>query len=307
MVAKSDVIVAAAYKQWRTVAVFSLKVFVMDAFATVQDIYSEIPDDILFDKEFQDIPSITVNRTNVQRQITPRASPKAASHASRGATPNNNSDSTESFRSAMGLDVPHGALTVDDLLDHEGKVWAVLKQHSRSTRQLVAVFASTFDAQKYARDHKGMQKGYDCVTTMFDENNSRGVMLPLKTAYYAALGRRANQHAGAAPTTPNRPPQSKRSRQFSPGSNNDSTASSSSTLSSQGVPRTDFFASASSGCAEWIFPQHDAGMVQCVVSMCPDEHLEELRELLRITSDINTALLQVTDWRTTNDEPNDEA
>eukprot|EP00978_Attheya_sp_CCMP212_P010995 scaffold26864_cov63-Attheya_sp.AAC.3 len=252
MVAKSDIIVAAAYKQWRSsIALFSLKVFVMDAYATVQDIYSEVPDDILFDAEFKDMPSITVNRPNVQRHITPKAAPLAASRPARAPNPSLASDSTASFRSAMGLDVPHGALTVDDLLDHEGKVWAVLKQeHSLSSRQLIAVFSSTFDAQKYTRDHKGMQKGYDCIMTMFDENNSRGVMLPLKTAYYAALGERANRLASESPFTPNRPPQTKHSRQFSPGNTNDGAASSSSTLSSRATPPEDFFALASRGCAE---------------------------------------------------------
>eukprot|EP00978_Attheya_sp_CCMP212_P010994 scaffold26864_cov63-Attheya_sp.AAC.2 len=35
-------------------------------------------------------------------------------------------------------------------------------------------------------------------------------------------------------------------------------------------------------------------------------NLEELRKLLRLVSDINVALLQVTNWRTPNDESNDE-
>eukprot|EP00978_Attheya_sp_CCMP212_P042383 scaffold257299_cov32-Attheya_sp.AAC.1 len=120
------------------------------------------------------MPSITVNHPNVQRHTTPKVAPLAAPHPARAPNPSLASDSTASFRSAMGLDVPHGALTVEDLLNHEGKVWAVLKQHSRSSRQLIAVFSCTFDAQKYCRDHKGMQKGYDCVTNNVRREQFKG-------------------------------------------------------------------------------------------------------------------------------------
>jgi hypothetical protein len=79
-------------------------------------------------------------------------------------------------------------------------------------------------------------------------------------------------------------------------------------MSSRAIPPSDFFAEAASKSEEWTYKQHDAAMVQSLVTLCPDEYLEELRQLLRIVSDINVALIQVTAWRAPpTKESNDES
>eukprot|EP00978_Attheya_sp_CCMP212_P041314 scaffold235182_cov42-Attheya_sp.AAC.2 len=61
----------------------------------------------------------------------------------------------------------------------------------------------------------------------------------------------------------------------------------------------DFFAEVSGASQEWTFPQHDAHEVKHIVALCPAAHLEELCTLLKILTDVDTALTQVMKWRTT--------
>eukprot|EP00978_Attheya_sp_CCMP212_P021960 scaffold64782_cov60-Attheya_sp.AAC.1 len=137
---------------------------------------------------------------------------------------------------------------------------------------------------------------------MFDNNNGQGVMQQLsKTAYYVALGVRRN--AMAAPGTPIQRQDAKRSRIRSPPSRQSRCSSAEqtgSTMSSHSfASRGDFFAEVSGASQEWTFPQHDAQEVKHIVALCPAAHLEELRTLLKILTDVDTALTQVMKWRTT--------
>eukprot|EP00978_Attheya_sp_CCMP212_P024385 scaffold76486_cov33-Attheya_sp.AAC.5 len=64
--------------------------------------------------------------------------------------------------------------------------------------------------------------------------------------------------------------------------------------------RGDLFAEVSGASQEWTFHQHeDAHEVKHLVALCPAAHLEELRTLLKILTDVDTALTQVMKWRTT--------
>jgi hypothetical protein len=59
---------------------------------------------------------------------------------------NEASDDTASFREEMGMQDPQGALAMEELLDHEGLVWVVLKQHNKVPKQLLAVCPSSINA-----------------------------------------------------------------------------------------------------------------------------------------------------------------
>jgi hypothetical protein len=78
----------------------------------------------------------------------------AASASSTGQT-----DSTASLREEMGIQDPNGALTMDELLDHKGPVWVVLKQHSKSANKLLVVFGCPVNAKVYAKTHRGSRSG----------------------------------------------------------------------------------------------------------------------------------------------------
>ena len=122
MVSNSDIITASAYKEWRSVDLCTMKVFVKDVFATVQEIYADIPDDIMFNKEGQALPSITINSANVTAFITSQQVPGSATHIHPQERHDAHDHSTASFRSAMGLDILHSALLVAEILEHKAKV-----------------------------------------------------------------------------------------------------------------------------------------------------------------------------------------
>jgi hypothetical protein len=204
----------------------------------------------------------------------------------------------------MGLQDPQGALTMDELMDHEGEVWVVLKQHNRAARSLLAVFRCSLNAQFYAKTHRGFQKKFDSVTDMMEDTNTRGVMTPLKTAYYHALGKRAT-NAGS-PSTPERRHKGKRTRILSPGGVqlSETDGSTDSTLSTHGmIPEGDPFSRmAAKNSAEWNFDHIDQQTVSNIAGLCPDAYLEKLRALLGIITDPDIALTQVVAWRQDNQE-----
>jgi hypothetical protein len=200
---------------------------------------------------------------------------------------------------------------MEELLDHEGSVWVVLKQHNRSNNRLFAVFGCPVNAQfYYAKTHRGFQKRYDSVTDMLEESNGRGIIQPLKAAYYASLGRRANE--SATPSTPEHRQQGKRTRIRSPGNTTASTSSggSRSTISSRGIlsqHQDPFAQQAAAVSTEWQFDHIDHQVVSSITGLCPNENLEQLRTLLRIiTTDPNVAIAQVMAWRTTKTENQNE-
>jgi hypothetical protein len=134
---------------------------------------------------------------------------------------------------------------------------------------------------------------------MMEDTKTRGVMTPLKTAYYQALGKRAT-NAGT-PSTPERRHKGKRSRVLSPGGahfseEGDSTGS---TLSTHGVlPEGDLFSHmAANNSAEWTFQHIDPQTASNIAGLCPDAYLEELRALMGIITDPDIALTQVMAWR----------
>eukprot|EP00978_Attheya_sp_CCMP212_P040607 scaffold223622_cov31-Attheya_sp.AAC.2 len=213
----SPLIAAISYKTSYIRDTASAMIYVTDSFATIADTYGEIPECYLTQTAQMTYPQ----GSGASRDATApagRAIGVATKANSPASTRASQDDSTASFREEMGIQDPQRALTMEELLDHEGSVWVVLKQHNRSNNRLLAVFGCPVNAQFYAKTHRGFQKRYDSVTDMFEEGNGRGIIQPLKAAYYAALGNRAN--ATAAPSTPEHRQQGKRTRIRSPGNAN---------------------------------------------------------------------------------------
>jgi hypothetical protein len=275
--------------------------YVHDSFATIADVYGEMWAHHLTEKAQMTYPKgmaapavdgpVSTGRAIGSMRVSPQASSRQTQE-----------DSTASFREEMGIQDPQGALTMEELLDHEGSVWVVLKQHNRSNNRLLAVFGCPVNAQFYAKTHRGFQKRYDSVTDMFEESNGRGIIQPLKAEYYAALGRRANE--AATPSTPEHRQQGKRTRIRSPGNTTTSTSSggSCSTISSRGIlphHQDPFAQQVAAVSAEWQFDHIDPQVVSSITGLCPDENLEQLRTLLGIITDPNVAIAQVMAWRTT--------
>eukprot|EP00978_Attheya_sp_CCMP212_P022329 scaffold66527_cov60-Attheya_sp.AAC.2 len=138
-------------------------IYVHDSFATIADVYNEIPSRFSTERaqmtypKGMAAPAIDSTATTGRAIGSTRASPQAS-------TRQNQEDSTASFREEMGIQDPQGALTMEELLDHEGSVWVVLKQHNRSNSRLLAVFGCPVNAQFYAKTHRGFQKRYDSHT-----------------------------------------------------------------------------------------------------------------------------------------------
>jgi hypothetical protein len=154
-------------------------IYVKDAFATMADIYSAIPERYLTSKAqmtYPRAPSASASISGPERAI-------GANSASPRQNNNDATDDTASFREEMGMQDPQGALTMDELLDHEGPVWVVLRQHNKVPKQLLAVFPCSINAQFYAKNHKGFQKKFASTTDMLEDGYTRGVMQPLKAAY----------------------------------------------------------------------------------------------------------------------------
>jgi hypothetical protein len=298
MVISSDLMAAASYRESRVHKSTSCHIFVEDTFTTMKDVFDDIPEELCFAEGGQTLPSISMSNAPGWEAASSGRSQQAGRPVRNTGNPND--DSTSSFREAMGMQHPPGALKMHELIDHEGTVWAVLNQHGRGNNErLLSVFSNPMDAQHYAKSQRGFQRKYDSVTDMFDHNNGRGVMQDLKTKYYAALGARRN--AMAAPGTPTQRQDAKRSRIRSPPSGqsrSSATNHTNSTMSSHSfASRGDFFAEVSGASQEWTFPQHDAQEVKHIVALCPAAHLEELRTLLKILTDVDIALTQVQKWR----------
>ena len=299
LVRQTPLLKAISYKASLIRETASAMIYVGDPFATIADVYGTLPTHYSTATAQMTYPKGGRSPTMAGAVATGRAIGATTTSPAGGGTPRRQVDDTASFREEMGLQDPQGALTMDELMDHEGEVWVVLKQHNRAARSLLAVFGCSLNAQFYAKTHRGFQKKFDSVTDMMEDTNTRGVMTPLKTAYYNALGKRAT-NAGT-PSTPERRHKGKRTRVLSPGGAQFSTAggSTDSTLSSRGViPEGDLFGRmAAQHSADWIFAHIDPQTVSNIAGLCPAANLEELRELLGIITDPDIAITQVMAWR----------
>jgi hypothetical protein len=285
-------------------------IYASDCFATIADIFGALP-------EYSVTSKTQIVNPNRSRSAGAAASPMVAGraigakvHTPRGGMHARRSprDDTASFREEMGIQDPQGALTMEELLDHESSVWVVLKQHNRVPSELLAVFGCPVNAQFYAKTHRGFQKRFESVTDMFDQMPDRGIIAPLRAAYNDAIAQRTNENA--TPATPEHRHKGKRSRIKSPGTANTAASGSTarSSLSSHGMdPATDLFArNASSHSDEWQFDHIDKADVEYMVGKCPPAQLEKLRQLLGIVTDPDFALTQVLAWRAKHNKNNNE-
>jgi hypothetical protein len=299
LVVQTPLLKAISYKASLIRETASAMIYVGDPFATIDDVYGTLPAHYSTPTAQMTYPKGVRSPSMSAATATGRAIGATRTSAGGDTTPRRQVDDTASFREDMGLQDPQGALTMEELMDHEGEVWVVLKQHNRSARSLLAVFGCPLNAQFYAKTHRGFQKKFDSVTDMMEDTKTRGVMTPLKTAYYHALGKRAT-NAGT-PSTPERRHKGKRSRVLSPGGGQvseegDSTGS---TLSTHGVlPEGDLFSHmAANNSTEWTFQHIDPQTASNIAGLCPDAYLEELRALMGIITDPDIAITQVMAWR----------
>jgi hypothetical protein len=146
LVRTSPLLQAISYETSAVRGTASAMVYVSDSFATMGLVYACFPTYHLTADSKLTYPRGISDQVTIM-QTTPTGRAIGANRLIQKKTHNTDEDDTASFGEEMGIMDPQGALTMDELLDHEGEVWVVLKQHNKIPRQLLAVFPSSISAQ----------------------------------------------------------------------------------------------------------------------------------------------------------------